>query len=150
MPRPTSWEPPAGRAYRSVFFARWSLYRPGSAIQEVCDVCSQRARGRRRRARCLAAGARAIDAGERPRLDYAEITRLARALGVEPGSLFVSAESPSEDDARDWRLGLDDLADRKMTAEASRSALESRSEPGARLGCGWMFGRAGLVSSPLR
>jgi transcriptional regulator with XRE-family HTH domain len=40
-------------------------------------------------------GVRAIEAGERPRLNYAEIIRLARALGVEPGSLFVRAESLS-------------------------------------------------------
>lgn len=41
------------------------------------------------------AGVRAIEAGERPRLNHVEIARLARALGVEPGSLFVRAESLS-------------------------------------------------------
>jgi transcriptional regulator with XRE-family HTH domain len=40
-------------------------------------------------------GVRAIEAGKRPRLNYAEIVRLARALGVEPGSLFVRAEGLS-------------------------------------------------------
>jgi hypothetical protein len=39
------------------------------------------------------AGVRAIGAGERPSLNYAEIVRLAHALGVAPGSLFVRAES---------------------------------------------------------
>jgi transcriptional regulator with XRE-family HTH domain len=41
------------------------------------------------------AGVRAIEAGERPRLNYAEIVRLARALGVAPGSLFVRAKGLS-------------------------------------------------------
>jgi transcriptional regulator with XRE-family HTH domain len=41
------------------------------------------------------AGVRAIEAGERPRLNYGEIIRLARALGVESSSLFVRAESLS-------------------------------------------------------
>jgi hypothetical protein len=41
------------------------------------------------------AALRAIEAGERPRLNYAEIVRLARVLGVERGSLFVRAESLS-------------------------------------------------------
>ena len=41
------------------------------------------------------AGVRAIEAGERLRLNYEEIVRLARALGVEPSSLFVRAESLS-------------------------------------------------------
>jgi transcriptional regulator with XRE-family HTH domain len=40
-------------------------------------------------------GVRAIEAGERPRLNYGEIMRLARALGVKPGSLFARAESLS-------------------------------------------------------
>jgi transcriptional regulator with XRE-family HTH domain len=40
-------------------------------------------------------GVRAIEAGKRPRLNYAEIVRLARTLGVAPGSLFVRAESLS-------------------------------------------------------
>jgi len=40
-------------------------------------------------------GVRAIEAGERPGLNYAEIVRLARPLGVKPGSLFVRAESLS-------------------------------------------------------
>jgi transcriptional regulator with XRE-family HTH domain len=40
-------------------------------------------------------GLRAIQAGKRPRLNYAEIIRLAHALGVAPGSLFVRAESLS-------------------------------------------------------
>lgn len=38
-------------------------------------------------------GARAIEAGERPRLNYAEIVRLARVLGVAPGSLFVARKA---------------------------------------------------------
>lgn len=41
------------------------------------------------------AGVRAIEAGKRPRLNYAEIVCVASALGVEPGSLFVRAESLS-------------------------------------------------------
>jgi transcriptional regulator with XRE-family HTH domain len=41
------------------------------------------------------AGVRAIEAGKRPRLNYAETIRLTRALGVKPGSLFVRAESLS-------------------------------------------------------
>jgi hypothetical protein len=40
------------------------------------------------------AGVGAIEAGERP-LNYAEIIRLARALGVEAGSHFLRAESLS-------------------------------------------------------
>jgi transcriptional regulator with XRE-family HTH domain len=43
------------------------------------------------------AGVRAIEAGERPRLNYAEIVRLSRALGVGPGSLFARADSLSTD-----------------------------------------------------
>jgi transcriptional regulator with XRE-family HTH domain len=34
-------------------------------------------------------GVRAIEAGKRSRLNHVEIIGLARALGVEPGSLFV-------------------------------------------------------------
>jgi hypothetical protein len=40
-------------------------------------------------------GVCAIEAGTRPRLNYAEIIRVARALDVAPGSLFVRAESLS-------------------------------------------------------
>jgi transcriptional regulator with XRE-family HTH domain len=40
------------------------------------------------------AGVRAIEAGKRPRLN-AEIIRLARVFGVEPGSLFVRVERPN-------------------------------------------------------
>jgi transcriptional regulator with XRE-family HTH domain len=39
------------------------------------------------------AGVRAIEAGERPSFNYAQIIRLARALGVEPTAIIVRAES---------------------------------------------------------
>ena len=41
------------------------------------------------------AGVRAIEAGERPSLNYEQIIRLARVLGVEPSEIVVRAESLS-------------------------------------------------------
>ena len=41
------------------------------------------------------AGVRAIEAGERPSLNYEQIIRLARVLGVEPSAIVVRAESLS-------------------------------------------------------
>ncbi len=38
-------------------------------------------------------GIRKIEAGERPSFNFGEIIRLARALGVEPSTIFVRAES---------------------------------------------------------
>ncbi|MGA8355596.1 MAG: helix-turn-helix transcriptional regulator [Solirubrobacteraceae bacterium] len=38
-------------------------------------------------------GIRKIEPGERPRFNYGQIIRLARALGVEPSTIFVRAES---------------------------------------------------------
>jgi transcriptional regulator with XRE-family HTH domain len=68
-----------GRAYRE------ARERRGLSEREVADAV----RG------ISLAGVRAIEAGKRPRLNYAEIIRLARVLGVEPGSLFVRAERPN-------------------------------------------------------
>ncbi len=45
------------------------------------------------------AGVRAIEAGKRHRLNYAEIIRLARALGIQPQSLFARAETPRPNEA---------------------------------------------------
>ncbi len=47
------------------------------------------------------AGVRAIEAGERSRLNYGEIVRLARALGVEPALLFGRTESLNAGSRRD-------------------------------------------------
>jgi transcriptional regulator with XRE-family HTH domain len=41
------------------------------------------------------AGVRAIEAGRPPRLNYEQIIRLARVLGVEPSAIVVRAESLS-------------------------------------------------------
>jgi len=38
-------------------------------------------------------GIRKIEAGERPSLNYAQLIRLSRALGVEPTAIVVRAES---------------------------------------------------------
>jgi transcriptional regulator with XRE-family HTH domain len=39
------------------------------------------------------AGVRAIEAGERPSLNYEQMIRLARVLGVEPSAIILRAES---------------------------------------------------------
>ncbi|HUB73509.1 MAG TPA: helix-turn-helix domain-containing protein [Solirubrobacteraceae bacterium] len=65
-----------GRAFRE------ARERSGLSEQEVADAV----RG------ISLAGVRAIEAGERPRFNYAEIMRLARVLGVEPAEIMLRAE----------------------------------------------------------
>lgn len=66
-----------GRAFRE------ARERSGLSEHEVADTV----RG------ISLAGVRAIEAGERPSFNYAQIIRLSRVLGVEPTAIIVRAES---------------------------------------------------------
>jgi len=66
-----------GRAFRE------ARERSGLSEREVADAV----RG------ISLAGVRAIEAGERPSFNYAQIIRLSRALGVESTAIMVRAES---------------------------------------------------------
>jgi transcriptional regulator with XRE-family HTH domain len=68
-----------GRAFRE------ARERSGLSEREVADAVSG----------VSLAGVRAIEAGERPSLNYEQIIRLARVLGVEPSGIVVRAESLS-------------------------------------------------------
>jgi hypothetical protein len=100
---------------------------------------------------------RAIEAGERPSLNYEQIIRLARVLGVEPSEIMLRAEKPrrrmtvvaaattsaapcavpavpdgrtaAQADAQSAGRPL--IWDRTMTAAAPKTVYQSRSEPGA-------------------
>jgi transcriptional regulator with XRE-family HTH domain len=68
-----------GRAYRE------ARERRGLSEREVADAV----RG------VSLAGVRAIEAGERPGLNFEQMMRLARVLGVEPSAIVARAESLS-------------------------------------------------------
>jgi transcriptional regulator with XRE-family HTH domain len=68
-----------GRAYRE------ARERSGLSEREVADAV----RG------VSLAGVRAIEAGERPSLNFEQMMRLARVLGVEPSAIVARAESLS-------------------------------------------------------
>ena len=68
-----------GRAYRE------ARERSGLSEREVADAVPG----------VSLTGVRAIEAGERPSLNYEQMIRLARVLGVEPSAIVVRAESLS-------------------------------------------------------
>jgi transcriptional regulator with XRE-family HTH domain len=66
-----------GRAYRE------ARERSGLSEREVADAVPG----------VSFAGVRAIEAGERPSLNYEQMIRLAHVLGVEPSAIVARAES---------------------------------------------------------
>jgi transcriptional regulator with XRE-family HTH domain len=66
-----------GRAYRE------ARERSGLSEREVADAVPG----------VSLAGVRAIEAGERPSLNYEQMIRLAHVLGVEPSAIVCRAES---------------------------------------------------------